>query len=294
MLFGAAAVSLIYWRRASRPPSAADLVELLPPDPAAHVYLDVGLLRGSGLLDLLAGSKATEEADYRRFVDLTGFDYRTDLDAAAAAILHGDIYMVLRGRFDWKRLSGYARAQGGDCRNNVCSMPASRPDRHISFYPVKSGILALAVSADERGTDMIGARQWTNPPHLPPEPVWVSAPPYMFAGGEGWPAGTHSFLAPLAQAQEVVFALGPRDQRLQLRMEVVCASPEAAAQLAGQLTSVTALLKKMIERQHMTPNPRDLSGVLVSGSFHQQDRTVAGTWPIERGFVEALAAGGVQ
>ena len=44
----------------------------------------------------------------------------------------------------------------------------------------------------------------------------------------------------------------------------------------------------------MTPNPRDLSGVLVAGKFQQQNALVTGTWPLERGFVEALAAGQVQ
>jgi hypothetical protein len=50
----------------------------------------------------------------------------------------------------------------------------------------------------------------------------------------------------------------------------------------------------MIEREHMTPNPRDLSGVLVAGTFEQRQSTVIGTWPVERGFVEALASGQIQ
>jgi hypothetical protein len=64
--------------------------------------------------------------------------------------------------------------------------------------------------------------------------------------------------------------------------------------LAKQLTSVTSLLKDMIERQHMTPNPRDLSGVLVAGSFEHSQSIMIATWPVERGFVEALAAGQIQ
>ena len=294
ILLCTAAVVLIHQHRVSRSYGAADLVELLPAERAAHVYIDVALLRNTGILDLLAGSKAAEEPDYRRFANEIGFDYRTDLDAVAAAFLHGDEYFTLRGRFDWRRLNAYAESQGGSCRNAICTMPASTPERHISFYPVKSNIMALAVSKDERGTDMIGLGQWKSAPRLPGEPVWVSVPSYMFSDVSSLPAGTHAFLTPLAQAQEITFAVGPAGQGLQIRLEVACSSPDAAADLTRQLSSTTDLLKKMIERQHMTPNPKDLSGVLVAGVFAQQDRKVNGTWPLDRGFVEALASGEVQ
>jgi hypothetical protein len=245
-------------------------------------------------LDLLAGSKAAEEADYRRFIEQTGFDYRTDLDAVAAAFIHGDFYLVARGRFQWKRLNEYAREQGGACRNIVCSMPASTPGRHISFYAVRSNILALAVSREEHGVDMIGPKQWRNPPTLPADPVWISAPSYMFTDSDSFPAGTHAFLSPLAQARGVTFAVGPRDKQFQVRLEVVCATQEAAKTLTAQLTTTTDLLRKMIAREHMTPNPHDLSGVLTEGKFQQNAMVMVGTWPIERVFFESLAAGKVQ
>lgn len=275
---------------ASRAINSVDLVEYLPPDQAVHVFIDVNALRGSGLLDLLAGSKAAEEPDYRTFVEQTGFNYRTDLEAVAAAFVHEDTYLVLRGRFEWKRLNDYARAQGGACRNVACTMPASSPARHISFYPITSEILALAVSKEERGIDMIGPRQWKKPPDLPSDPVWVSVPSYMFSDVSNLPAGTHAFMTPLAQAQGATFAIGPQDQRFQLRLDVDCATPEAAAALAAQLTSSTDLLRKMIEREHMTPNPRDFSGVLTAGRFQQNGSRVVGAWPIEKGFFEDLAA----
>jgi hypothetical protein len=284
------ALLFAHWR-ASRQLTPLQMVQYLPPDRAAHVYIDVASLRGIGLLDMLAGSKDEEVLDYRHFVDQTGFDYRTDLDAVAGAFLHGDSYMVLRGHFDWKRLKEYALAQGGMCRNTVCAMPGSSPERHISFYPIRSDVLALAVSKEDRGVDMISADQWKNPPPLPLEPVWVSIPSYMFTDVSGMPAGTHSFLTPLALAQQVTFAIGQLGSRFQLRAEVVCASPEAAAELASQLTATTDLLRRMITREHMTPSPRDLSGVLVAGSFNHQDRNVTGIWPVERGAIEALAAG---
>jgi hypothetical protein len=92
----------------------------------------------------------------------------------------------------------------------------------------------------------------------------------------------------------VTFAVGQQGERLQVRLEVLCNSAESAAGLVKQLTSTTDLLKNMLARDHLTPNPQDLSGVLTAGTFQQQDARVAGVWPIERGFVEALASGKVQ
>lgn len=290
----AIAVGFAQWRRSRRAFGARELIQCLPPDASAHVYVDVDVMRRSGLLDLLAGSKAAEEPDYRRFVDQTGFDYRSDLDAVAAAFLRGSVYLTLRGRFEWKRLSDYARSQGGQCRNTICTMPGSRPDRNISFYPLKSDVLALSVSAEERGVAMIGPSQWKKPPALPPEPVWVLAPSFAFSDLSSFPTGTHAFFSPLAQAQQVTFAVGQQGERLQVRLEVLCNSVEAAAGLVKQLTSTTDLLKNMLARDHLTPNPWDLSGVLTAGTFQQHDTRVAGAWPIERGFVEAIASGKVQ
>jgi hypothetical protein len=288
------ALWIVHWRQGLWHFDAASLVESLPPDQATHVYVDVDALRRSGILGLVAGSAAAEEPTYRDFVQQTGFDYRTDLDAVAAAFLHGNVYFVLKGRFDWKLLSKYARTQGGKCANATCDMPASTPERHISFYRLNSDVLALAVGTEERAVSMIGPKQWHTPPQLPPEPVWISAPSYAFSDVNDLPAGTHSFFSPLAQARRIIFAIGPDGDRLQIRLDVTCADAESAATLAKQLTNTTDLLVKMLERDHTKPNPADLSGVLTAGKFQQQGSRVTGVWPVERSFVEALATGKIQ
>ncbi|MEI9975110.1 MAG: hypothetical protein WDO73_25480 [Ignavibacteriota bacterium] len=111
-------------------------MQSLPVEGAVKVYINLEQLREAGLLETLAGPKAVEDPDYRRFADEIGFDYRTDLDGVAAAFVHGNFYASARGRFDWKRLSEYARAQQGTCTNGVCSMPGGHADRTISFYPL--------------------------------------------------------------------------------------------------------------------------------------------------------------
>ncbi len=293
ILLCAAAVAFAHWR-SLKTYDAAALLQSLPPDQATHVFIAVGALRDSGILDVLAGSKAEEEPDYRKFVSQTGFDYRSDMDAVAAAFFHGGAYFAIRGRFDWKKLSAYAKSQGGDCRNTVCSMPASQAGRYISFTPLNSDVLAMASTAEQRGVNMIGPYQWKTRPQLPPDPVWISTPSFALSDVKDLPAGAQAFLSPLAQADRVTFAIGPDGNRLRIRVEALCATPEVAAAMAKKLTDTTDLLKKMLEREKMTPNPRDLSGVLVAGTFQQQDKRVTGTWPIERGFVEALASGKIE
>jgi hypothetical protein len=289
----AAAVAVARWWRVSSPYDAARLISTLPVEHATVVYLDTGQLRRSGLLEVLAGSKAIEEPDYRKFVDDTGFDYRTDLDAIAAAFVENRFYATLRGRFRWQQLTTYAESQGGECHYSVCTMPGSSPDRNISFYPLKSDVLALAVSTDPRAVASIVSGGKAKIP-VPLDPVWISVPSASFNRLDGFPAGTRAFLSPLAHADKIVFAAGPQGDRLQLRLEVACPTPEAAADLVKEFSSVTGLLKSMIEREHMTPNPRDLSGVLVAGTFEQRQSTVIGIWPVERGFIEALASGQIQ
>ena len=289
-----AAIAVVYWMRTAAPYDAERLLSMLPRDKATLVYIDVGALRKDGLLDLVAGSKAAEEPDYRNFVEQAGFDYRTDLDAVAAAFVDTRVYCTLRGRFQWNKLTAYAESQGGECHASVCGMRGSTPERNISFSRVTPEVLALAVSVDPRAVSSIGPGGQKVQLPMPMDPVWISVPAAAFNRLDAFPDGTRSFLSPLARAEKVTFAAGPQGDRLQLRLEVACTSAEAAAELVKQLTGVTSLLKSMIERQHMTPNPRDLSGVLVAGSFQQRQATVIGTWPLERGFVEALASGQIQ
>jgi len=292
LLCAAAAGGTYYWRK-SRTLDSVQLIESLPQARATHVFIDVDGLRRTGLLNLIAGAKSAEDPDYKTFVDQTGLDYRTDLDAVAAAFSEGNTYLALRGRFAWKKLEAYAQTHGGKCVGTSCSMPATRAGYFISYLPLRPSVLALAVSTDERGVNMIGPQEWRKPPHLPSEPVWISVPTYALSD-TNLGAGTHAFLEPLSQAQDVTFAVGSAPKGFQIRLEAACATPEIAELLTRRLSSSTDLLKKMLEREKMTPNPNDLSGVLTAGTFSQQKERVTGTWPIERGFIESLAGGKVQ
>ena len=129
VLLCAVVAGITRWYPALQSYDAARLLSTLPEDHATLLYLDAGALRKDGILEMLAGSRATEEPDYRQFVEQTGFDYRNDLDAVAASFAQGSAYFTVRGRFQWKRLNAYAESQGGQCRGAVCTMAGSRPER---------------------------------------------------------------------------------------------------------------------------------------------------------------------
>ena len=109
-IVSAAAVLGVIWYR-GRPISTAAMLKRLPSTDALILAVDFDALRNAGILQLLDGSKAGEDPDYRRFVHDINFDYRRDLDAAYVAFGPDGTYMLVRGRFDWKSLHAYVKQQ---------------------------------------------------------------------------------------------------------------------------------------------------------------------------------------
>lgn len=298
-LIAAASIGVIaggvwYWFAGRGIAGAQAMMACLPRSAATLVFVDVDGIRRSGILDLIAGSKAAEDPDYRSFVAATGFDYRRDLTSAASSFRGGDSFFLLSGTFDWKRLDAYAVAQGGTCRDGLCRVRSSHPGRWVSFYPLRRNALAIAFSSNEYAALDIAPRQAGGPPT--PEasaPVWVWVPAASIASAQ-LPAGTQSFTSPLASAEQVLFSLGPRENSLEMNLDVTCVSAASASDLLVKLEGATNMLRKLIEREHMTPNPNDLSGLLTSGAFRRDDRKVHGTWPLRKEFLEYVASGALK
>jgi hypothetical protein len=272
--------------------TTADWLQRLPTQDSMVFYVDFDALRKGGLLQMLAGSKVVEEPDYKVFVMKTGFDYSRDLDAVLACFTPRAKYMVLQGRFDWDSLQSYARDQGGTCRDALCRMNGSTPDRKISFFPMRPNLMGLAVSPD----DLAAINLQTNAARrrsleMPDAPVWLSLPPALLKTQADLPPGTRMFAHTLEDTDDVNIAMAPSGNRFEARLNVQCRSESQAAALATQLAGITGMLREMIAREHATPNARDLSGVLTSGTFNRLGTRVLGSWPLEKGFVEGLLGG---
>ncbi len=271
-----------------------DWLERLPTQDAVVFYIDFAALRRGGLLQLLAGSKASEEPEYKVFVLKTDFDYKRDLDAVLACFTPRAKYLVVKGRFDWGSLQSYARDQGGTCRDVLCRMNGSTPERKISYFPLRPNLMGLAVSPDDSAAIELEAR----PLHrrtieLPDAPVWISLPPAMLKSGNDLPPGTRMFAHSMEDTDDLTLAVAPAGNRFEGRLSVQCRSGQQAATVALELTRITGMLRDMIAREHQTPNANDLSGVLTSGTFRQDGTRVRGSWPLERGFIDGMLGSGL-
>jgi hypothetical protein len=272
--------------------TAGEWLERLPTRDAVVFYIDFAALRKGGVLQMLAGSKAAEEPEYKVFVMKTEFDYARDLDAVLACFTPRGKYFLVQGRFDWNSLQSYAREQGGTCRNALCNVSGSTPERKISFFPLRPDLMALAVSPqDSAAADLETASAGRRPLELPDAPVWISIPPALLKSANELPESTRMFAHSMENTEDVDIAVAPQGSRFEARLNVQCRSAEQAALLAEQLVRITSLLREIIAREKQSPNPRDLTGVLSAGSFQHTGMRVSGSWPLERVFLEGLLAG---
>jgi hypothetical protein len=281
-----------YWYHARGAAPASSLVSYLPAVNASVIYIDVDALRRSGILSLVTGSKAVEEADYQQFVNETKFDYRQDLDAIAAAFKDGKVYFALRGRFHWKNLKDYAARQGGSCHGDFCVVAGSQPNRRISFHPLRHDVLAMAISPDDFAAYQVASQSVKLELAPPKEPVWALIPAVALQRMDSLPVAAKAYVPALRGAEQIILSIGadPASQ-LQLGLQVTCKDATAASALLTQFESTTTALRQVLSKVNRKPDPADLSGVLVAGTFHRSERQVYGAWPIPKAFINAITGG---
>ena len=281
-----------YWYHARGAAPPPNLVSYLPANNASVIYIDVNAMRRSGILNLVAGSKAVEEADYQQFVNETKFDYRQDLDAIAAAFKDGKVYFAMRGRFHWKNLKDYAARQGGSCHGDFCVVAGSQPNRRISFYPLKHDVLAMAIGPDDFAAYQVASQSVKLELTPPQEPVWALIPAGVLGKMDSLPAAAKSYIPALQGAEQIIFSIGAdSSSQLQLGLQVTCKDATAASALLTQFESTTNALRQVLSKGNRKPDPADLSGVLVAGTFHRTERQVYGAWPIPKAFLDAITGG---
>jgi len=286
----AGGVTLVWYR--ARPLSTGEQLKRLPAADSIILYIDFDQLRRGRLLQLLNAPKGAEDDEYRKFADRIHLDWRRDLQTAMLAFAPSGKYMLVKGQFDWKSLKGYATSSGGDCEGSFCRLTGSTRERRISFFPMRDNLLALAVSTDEMAAKRMNGAAPGEDPELPNAPVWIRVPGTVLKSGESLPNGTRMFARTVEQADFVTLMFVPEGERLAAKLDVLCRDDKDAAAMASELTRATGLLRDLIQREHVTPNPADFRGVLTSGTFRGEGRRVVGHWPIERSFVESLLSGG--
>ncbi len=293
LILSACAILLggLEWSRRGRDFSDAVLLERVPSEEGVTAFLNVKALRQSGWLEAIAGGRANEDVEYQAFVRATGFDYREDLTTIVANFGPENNVFVLRGRFDWQQIYGYLRDNGGKCVNSVCGME-SKKGFFVSAMPLAEDVLAVGTGISDR---VVYTAQTIHPRSrtpIPSEPFWVELSKAYLQDPRRLPDGTRAFLSALSGAQRVTLGLGeskagsphPIEARLHAWFATL---PEATAQRA-QLEATTETLRKFFSRDRQRPNTGDLSGVLTSGRFGQNQTEVTAVWPIERAIFEKL------
>jgi hypothetical protein len=170
-------------------------------------------------------------------------------------------------------------------------MAGSTPDRNISFLPLQSGLMALAVSPDAAAAVRMELSAATAPIPTPDAPVWMFLPRTILKSQDNLPDGTRLFAKTVEDAKSVTLGFSPEGNRIAARLNVLCKNDQDAALAAAELTKITEVLREVIAHATQKPQPADLALVLTSGSFESKGSRVYGYWPMERAFVEqALAA----
>jgi hypothetical protein len=288
-----ASVWFMVWR-SQRPIPPAALMKRIPSPNPVVLYIDFAALRNSGILDKLAGSKAAQDPDYVAFIDKTGFDWQQDLDAALLAFAPDGKYYLVKGRFDWKKVRSYATDEGGACELSLCSMKSNSPDQTISFFPVQKNLMGMAVSQDDKAARHLQDNDSRPDTEVPAAPVWLWVPGAALKSHQQLPAGTHMFASALERTERLTLALVPDGDRFLIKLDARCRSDEDAIRLTSELSATTSRLRQMLDLEHHTPNPADLTGVLSSGSFQSTGSRVSGQWRIERVFVDKVLGEGLS
>jgi len=269
--------------------SGRDLFRFVPQGDATVFFVNVAILRRAGLLQTVAGANKMEDAEYRAFVHETDLDYRRDIDAIAGGAQGGQIFFIVRGRFDWGKLRAYAASRGGACTEAACEAPASEAGRWASFVEIQPDTMALALSTDRNAAKALLPPGHAVKEQLPDRPIWARISPSALKNPADLPVALRIFAISLEFANPVVLSLGPGDNNgFKLELDAQCASAAMAATIRDQLVLDTKMLTLELTREHVQPNAADLTGLLTAGSFQAVDKRVVGTWPVRKQLLKAL------
>lgn len=263
-----------------------NLLSRFPAEDALAMSVDVSALRKSGLLKKTASSL---EPEYKQFLDGTGFDYRRDLDSLVASFSRSGTYFIARGKFDWNKLRDYASRQGGSCYQDLCRVQGSKPERHISFVPLRRDALGLAVSTNDLAASLLTHTGQRVTGDIPTAPAWILVPGSELRKQNALPPEMHLVLSALSTADRIVITFGPSAEGIEAQLQATCRTASDAGILTSQLRTTTATLREALLRTK--PKDDELASFLIAGKFDQNDRRVTGRWPVSASLIESLTNG---
>jgi hypothetical protein len=278
---------VLKWRDSRDFNNPAVQLSRFPVESAVVASIDFASLRQGGFL---GPAKTAPEAEYKAFLDGTGFDYRKDLDHVYAAISTGGNFFVMQGRFDWNRLGDYARHQGGSCYQSLCRMPGSTPERRISFFPLRDDMMALAVSTDDLAATRLSKTGAPVKIAIPSAPAWISIGSTALRQPAMVPAGLGVMMSGLKSAERLLLTIASYSGGFEIHMDAACPNKDDAGLLASEFRNVATVIREGLTRKQLAADD-ELPRMLAGGTFAQSGTHVSGRWPVPKTFLEGMLAG---
>ncbi|MSV28244.1 MAG: hypothetical protein EXQ52_05800 [Bryobacterales bacterium] len=236
-VFCAAALGILALVRLRGIFTSADFLDRLPTRESTVVFIDLRVLRSAKLLDALSPGENALDPEYRAFIAGTGFDYLKDLDYLFVSFHSEAMFTFAGGRFNWAKLTAYAKAEGGQCLNFFCRMAGSTPARQISFFALRPNALAMAVGPDSWAATRLQDKTADRlPGAVPDSPVWVSIPKEKLANA-----------GPLGPVQSGIAAAVPDGERISLQAALKDGNLEFVASVRCRSVQESQVLKARIE-----------------------------------------------
>lgn len=235
----------------------AEMLSLMPENASTVVYLDLAQLRSSPLLAQLFrwAAPPAPDSDYTQFLQATGFDYERDLDRLALAInrqsQNSTAFAIADGRFDRKRIEGYAGRYGSLKTADgkmLFAVPLSGSTRTVFFTFLRHDRMAWANDS----------AYFFQQPHNPSPAEWrehflrlAGTPIFAILRQD---SGTASVLAQapgglrspqlaalLAQLQWITIAGKPEGNLLRVGIEGECLTEGTVRQLKELLSGIVVM-----------------------------------------------------
>lgn len=262
------------------------LIQHLPGQNAAMGFASVEALRQSGMLKPDATPSA-REPEYETFIRKSGFNWENDLDSIVWSFTSDARFFFVTGRFDWARLQEFVKEEGGECRDEFCTISGSQPDRQISFFPWRNNVMALAVSQDRYAADRLRL-EYRHGIAATEAPFWLHLTGTALKDADPLAPGLKGFLRLLERTQHATIYLVPKDDAFSLELRAQCENADVASSLGADFTKLTEWLNQLLKIEKQEPSDAEFASVLATGKFAANGTIVEGSWPVSRNFLLSL------